>query len=105
MSVRNTVTPIVGQIQNGEVDTEDGCRPRSECRDQSRKRRRHNAVDMEKSIQGLAQPIKFKVGDERKQNDADEKCIGYIGSDRVSSRPTGERPEPLERSTDDKADG
>jgi len=50
------------------------------------------------------QPVVFKECDEWKQDDADKERISYIGRDGVASGPRRERPESLERGTDQKAD-
>src|SRR5271156_1130374 len=102
---RDTVTPIVGEIENGEVGDERDGGPRSKYRDRRRKRRRRDAVSLQKSVQALTQPIEFEVRYERKQDDADEKRIANIGSDGIAFRPAGYGPKMLQGRTDQKADG
>ena len=64
ISVRQSVTPIVGEIEDGEVGDEDDCGPCREHGDQAGKRRRRDGVGAKKCIEVLPQPIVFKVCDE-----------------------------------------
>src|ERR1700761_8254111 len=102
--VRETMLPVVGAIEDCEVYEEDYRRPGCQCRNEGSERWLSECMCEKKPVKLLAQPTELKECNQRKEDDADEECLGDIGCDGIALRPACERPETFDGRADEDAD-